>query len=247
MMRCLAACTAARPKTAKSMGSSMTSPTSKLSSKLLASSSEIWLLESSTAPTTVLSSTIRMSPLPSSMLTSACTFGPYFFASAARMPSWRRAYSSARSSCFVFDTSRNAASISAELTIQIPSGLLHVKRQPRLLDVSQRDATLRARLGRNYSDFRSGLSLHADDFSLDAAAVLRGQHVGPLPDEPPPFRRRAKQTLPWRRHLQHVVGRNEPARIEPRLQRSRDPSAIVYRDGRVVPPIDPHLDERPVS
>ena len=71
--------------------------------------------------TTVLRRTMRMSPLPSSMSTSACTFGPYFLARAARMPSCSSAYSSARSSCLVFDTSRNAARISAELTIQDPS------------------------------------------------------------------------------------------------------------------------------
>ena len=59
-----------------------------------------------------------MSPLPSSMSTSAWTFGPYFFARAARMPSWSNAYSSERSSCLVFDTSRNADRISVELTIQ---------------------------------------------------------------------------------------------------------------------------------
>ena len=120
MIRCFAACTAARPKTAKSMGSSITSPTSKLSSKVFASSREISRLESSTLATTVFKRTMRMSPLPSSMLTSACTLGPYFLARAARMPSWRRAYSSARSSCLVFDTSRNAVRISAELTIQEP-------------------------------------------------------------------------------------------------------------------------------
>src|SRR5262252_54042 len=237
MIRCLAACTAARPNTAKSMGSSMTSPTSKLSSKVLASSSEIWLLESSTNATTVLSRTIRMSPLPSSMLTSAWTFGPYFFASAARMPSWRRAYSSARSSCLVFDTSRNAASISAELTIQVPSGLLrflHVKRQSRLRDIGQRNATLHARVGRYDHDFRSGLSLHREDLSLNAPPMVRGQDVGPAAHEAAPLCCRAKRTLARRRHLQHVLRRDEFAGIKAGLERARHLRTVVHRDGPLV-------------
>jgi hypothetical protein len=48
--------------------------------------------------------------------------GPYFFASAAMKPSCSSPYSSVRSSCFEFESSRNAANISAELTIQRPRG-----------------------------------------------------------------------------------------------------------------------------
>src|SRR5690242_15278010 len=63
---------------------------------------------------------MRISPLPSSISTSAWTFGPYFFARAAMIPSCSNPYSSARSSCFTFDNSRNAARISAEPIIRHP-------------------------------------------------------------------------------------------------------------------------------
>src|SRR5512143_902191 len=121
------------------------------------------------------------------------------------MPSWSNAYSSARSSCFVFDTSRNAARISAELTIQDPSCYasptranstfaaaavrcrLHVKRQPSFLDVSQRYAAFVPRLGFEHRDFRPCITFDTDNSSLEPASVCRGQYIRPPSNEAPPF------------------------------------------------------------
>src|ERR1051325_4503365 len=120
------------------------------------------------------------------------------------IPSWSSPYSSARSSCFVFDTSRNAARMSAELTIQESSGLgladrhldygasrlgrsLYVKRQPRLLDVSQRYSPFNTSLWCEHRDLGTRLAIDGDDLSLEPPAVLRAQHVRPLPHEPSPF------------------------------------------------------------
>ena len=117
MMRCLAACTAARPNSAKSTGSSITSPSWKSGSSKRASSSgdlRAGIRDRPRRP--VLSTDDLDGALQLVDSTSACTFGPCFFASAAWMPSCSSPCSSERSSCFEFVSSRNAASISAELT-----------------------------------------------------------------------------------------------------------------------------------
>ena len=75
-IRCLTAMTAFRPKSLKSTGTSITSPTSKVSSSQRASSSNISLAGSSTSATTRRSTTISNSPVRSSIAISAWTVVP---------------------------------------------------------------------------------------------------------------------------------------------------------------------------
>src|SRR3954470_1728866 len=196
---------AARPKTVKSSGSSMTSPGSKPSSNSFASSSAISRAESSTFSTTVFRRVILISPLESSISTSAWTVGPYFFASAAMKPSCRSPYSSVRSSCFEFESSRNAANISAELTIQDLAekdrslralrtpDYLEAKRQPRLLDRGERNP-LRLPTLRPKRDYRIGiLTFQLHDLRFEPSPRIGCEHVRPPPNKAPPLGRRPQR------------------------------------------------------
>jgi len=124
---------------------------------------------------------------------------------------------------------------------------LQVKRQPRLLDCSQRNSS-------NVSAFelehrglitRFRVALHDHDSSFDTTTVLRTQHVGPLTHEPPPVGAGPEGTFARRRDLQHVLRRDEPAAVETGLEGPRRHSAIVDRYRGPVAPIDANLDQRP--
>ena len=156
-----------------------------------------------------------MSPLASSMVTSACTLAPYFLARAAMMPSCSSPYSSARSSCLVFDTSRNAAKISAELTIHASSSgpastrrppfmvprdsrvphlfgidsLLHAERQPRFLHLARAARDRRSPDSSSSStDLRPFGPFDRQDPRFEPPAVHRTEHVRPPSHEPAPTR-----------------------------------------------------------
>src|SRR4051794_14562430 len=223
---------AARPKTVKSSGSSITSPGSNPSSNMRASSSAISRAGSSTVSTTVLRSTMRISPLESSISTSACTVGPYFFASAAMKPSCSSPYSSARSSCFEFESSRNAANISAELTIldlaekgiarseRPENRLFEAKRQPGLLDRGERNPP-RLSPSRTEGEHGPRLTPHPlHDLGLDPSSRLGREDVRPPTHEPAPFGRRPQRTFTGRRHLQHIPFSDHRTVIEPSFERA---------------------------
>src|SRR4051794_27127826 len=91
-----------------------------------------------------------------------------------------------------------------------------MKREPRLLHVDQRNATLVPCCRLNDDDFspRWTLRLDRNDFGLEPAAVFRRKHVHPSSNEPPPLSRSTKWPLAWRRHLQHVLRCNETTAVE---------------------------------
>src|SRR5690348_16040005 len=120
---------------------------------------------------------------------SASTFGPYRFASSARMPSSNSACSSARSNCLVFAISRNALRMSPELTIgHSLSAVRHLpmKGQPSLTNLGQRNVLLAA-LGRAYR-YRLGTRLtgHVDELHFLATTEQRTEHVRTLAHETSP-------------------------------------------------------------
>src|SRR5439155_17400890 len=109
-----------------------------------------------------------------------------------------------RSSCFVLDTSRKAARISAELTIQNlvccartrcaaePGAAgrrksFPMKRQPRLLDVDQRNSSLHTGPRRDHRDLRASFTFDSQNLALVPSAVRRTEHVRPATDETAPL------------------------------------------------------------
>jgi hypothetical protein len=124
---------------------------------------------------------------------------------------------------------------------------LYVKRQPRLLDGSQRDAALLTRLWLQHRDLRSRLPLQCHDLRFDPASVIRAQDVRPRPHEPMPFRGGSQRPLSRRRHLQHVLRRHQFTPVQSGLERTGRPRAVIDSDRRAIPPIDPSLDQRAAS
>ncbi len=122
-----------------------------------------------------------------------------------------------------------------------------MKREPRLLDGGERNLTLRSRRWLDSDDLGPCWSLHRNDFSLDAAPVLRTEHVRPPSNKSTPLVRGAKWPLTWRRHLQHVLRRHQPTVVETSFDGSRGTRAVVDRDGCTVPPINSKLDQRTIS
>ena len=125
---------------------------------------------------------------------------------------------------------------------------LHVKRQPRLLDVSQRNATLTSAFVRlEHRDCsRSRLSLHRDDSSFD-----RPPCSGLSTFAHRPTNRRHSPGLrsgrsPGDDTCNTYCGRHELAAVEPGFERARGPRTIVHRHRGTVAPIDANLDQRPV-
>ena len=119
-----------------------------------------------------------------------------------------------------------------------------MERQPRLLDDSQRNTTVIARLGLQHRHFRSQLPFYRDDLRFEPAAVLRTQHVCPAADEPPPFTGGAQRTLAGGLHLQHILGCYQITAIQPSLERPGCLGAVVHGDFGVVASIDADFDQR---
>jgi hypothetical protein len=129
---------------------------------------------------------MRIRPVSSSMSTSACTVGPYFFCRAARMPSCSSSYSSVRRAASRSSARGIAVRISAEATIQDSFTRVPVERQPGLADLGERQAVLGA-LRRARPRPPPGLALERDDRHLGLPGrERRGRDHRRLPGEPLP-------------------------------------------------------------
>src|SRR6476659_5792438 len=218
MIRCLAACTAVRPNSAKSTGISIMSPTWNSASSERASSTLTSRLGSVTSSTTVLSSTMRMSPRSSLISTSACTFGPCFLASAAWMPSSSSPWSSDRSSCFEFVSSRIAFRISAEPIMYGHPLSFPVKHQSCFANLVERGAVNHALVIAHHGYRSASIIFEPDYFSFDHSTDRGARQSRATPGESLPVSGRLEWALDTRRRdLQNVLALEHGARVEARL------------------------------
>ena len=123
---------------------------------------------------------------------------------------------------------------------------LQMKRQPRLLDVGQRDTAF------DRPSWAPAPRLPTPSLPRPPGSLpsIRPPCSGARTFAQRPTNRRhsagvAQRTLARRRHLQHVLRRHQLASVQPRLERARSPRAVVDRDRRPVAPIDANLDQRP--